>query len=1088
MPLPLPADPARVPEEPLDEGIEADIAKRFARALAQFNGDIDKTTEYFLGIALPWVTNVPSRASPLTTKNKSYVTSKWGCYLCIMQATTQASVGRELWWEEHVVAYYSSFVVYIAKTARVSPGTQIRARTLSGYCRIWIVCVRRYCVGDPQPDGSRRLTGLQVLKTRGVYEKLMDILHHYIFDNHLERGPKYKAYFGRGEVWIIIKMLLDSAKDDGQHMLVVIHFIIRLLFTFYGTFRPSSMGHSHDKGFEAGLFAKVGDIEIHKYGFGRFVAYFHCRNFKGSADTDVAVEKSYKFDFVLHAHNIFFDTSLWIIIAFWMRGLFAKNYPTLLDVFCDPSARLTLDPTRLDEPLFPLANPGGRGFCQPLSPVSAGQISRQVVEATGKAGLGSAGLTAFRRDAGDHFSTVFSVPIAQSIMNHNVGDAAVLESYYLEGPVMYNLTAARLGEVVVDGTPLPGAFRKHYGRNPVMRSFVDVMLINKWRSQKDPSTLEAEAKQKAARKEAQNAASAETVEAIEDLWREFRTHVGAKPLSGQQFKEPQHNAANARKWVEKLTILPGASGPQRAQAKAYLVFLTPGGSLQKAKEIVDRMEGLRIEKGNQRRLAGRKTTRKNERARTQALRDRNREVTGTREERDQVLEESMGVDQGVTDAMNAHITPDQFASLDMSRPLEELAKDIMTHKTQNEMERAGEDYAKEILSMGKGLEKQRKEDEQEEAALAAFEAELLEEEQEIGITPEDQERMNRLVNGSSASDAATDSQEEAVRRDLQREPEGLPIDGEAAEKAEFDPLKLDDRFAKLFVANEIARAWIEDRETAAGELTWTDEEKIAANLNPSVQRLICHICLERGKPRSKIGWTKSLLRRHMIQNHSDWHVLLESAHENDIWTCPGCGEEWDTVEGLKHHVHTPSTIKVCPRHDEHYRIYKLYKKEEQQYHQTESATGRDVEDSAASPSASETVANLPSAPPATAPAKKSRGRPKKKKAAAAEAPSSTTAPPAPGPSSAGPSRARGTATAAAGPSTATAPAAPAARSPTPFSPSPSFIPSFTTESPSVASSRPTYATVANPAYRANVHRLHGLLSTIKLQPVKSTSV
>ncbi|KAF6747922.1 hypothetical protein DFP72DRAFT_1174636 [Ephemerocybe angulata] len=908
--------------------VTPDVSSNVLRSLDGFQdkfGSIDKAREHFSATIGPTTVNVPSKYAPSTQYHYAFVLRAWILLLSILPSPPIKL--ENIWNEKVIFDWFKSLPMWFVANAKVgSTDRKLRARTLDTYCRIFLILVKNN--GCSFENGIWVRAGGAILTQLNVYGHMLDTVCHVIFTQGLERGLREKAYYGRLELMLIMQYVYKMAKS-GPKMIVSLMNIIRLLFTFFGTYRPSSLGWVSDKGRAAGLYPKIGDLKIFKDGWGIFRVIFYCRNYKGSLDAARAKEKSMTFDPVQLPHNIMNDVSLWIVTALWKRNMFVKKYKNTIELFSDPDLIMQLREDCLHLPLFPAAKTGGRGLLEGV-PAGAKAASDFVAMACHAVGLARAGTTSFRRETGNKYGYTVSKEMAKTVMSHSDMASKSLDEYYSKGANNYNLTQLRLGEVEgdVDGKSFQEMFMKDLdiGRTALLSTFIDVVVLAEKKEAGDEELLSKDAEARESIRKAQDESTHEMAVLVEAKFRELMACI--HPL-----KKKNGSSHTLKPVLRNATSVISKLRGTKAQDGGYTVKLLSPHTLANAEAIYAEMKKICENKTALGRQVGKRGKREQEKAKDRELENRQRQPEGSTIKRKAVLNRvTSTVDPLVVQSATAEGAQAALQQLrDAANEDEAVAESIAHDGVRIPMSFLNDDSdapppppattpsvstIQELLDNANAFEQAINVDAREDRELNddmdEIDRDMHDELQALHFhtEPGQKERRNHLITRTIEDGYLEDQR---IEHEDERELDEVqkPEDGEA------NPFKgIDVRLVKFLAVTRIASIF--EREVDLEDLmtAWTDEEKEARGLDPKVGHYSCSICLARSgeelvesTPIRRTKW-----ERHMAEKHDDWAEFLESRLnvETRLYKCPGCIASFDSCGGLSLHI-SSSSVKCSAR-------------------------------------------------------------------------------------------------------------------------------------------------------------------------------
>ncbi|KAK0457415.1 uncharacterized protein EV420DRAFT_1643757 [Desarmillaria tabescens] len=345
--------------------------------------------------------DVTSSESPSTRDARLQMEGSWVDFI----HRVLPNVPAENAWDPAVVAiagpkfmFFLASHLFLAHTTkpRATDKKVIKSRTLVCFMNLFLHLVLRYTT-DPV---TKKKCGLQLLTKYNLFQKLKDQVQSLIFHLKLDRHFDKRWFFGRLEIQLVI----DTAMKSRSTRLVKINTMMRILFPFYMTTRPSTLGPM-------------------------------CREYRDLG----------------FAHNISFCVASWMMAYLFAIEAFETKFKTLGEMFAFKGLEYPLDPAMSGYPVFPAAKPGGREFIIPYQACSSGGISESIGGLLTAAELPMAGGYALRREAGDTYGMMLSARIARDILKH-VQDGCFRE-HYSRDVENYDVVLLRNNEV--DGISVP---------------------------------------------------------------------------------------------------------------------------------------------------------------------------------------------------------------------------------------------------------------------------------------------------------------------------------------------------------------------------------------------------------------------------------------------------------------------------------------------------------------------------------------------------------------------------------------------------------------------------------------------------------
>ncbi|KAK0499759.1 hypothetical protein EDD18DRAFT_1103061 [Armillaria luteobubalina] len=317
-------------------------------------------------------------------------------------STVKAREYLEMCWVEFVQR------VHTIKPRRVGR-VYMKARTLFEFMTLFIHLIIRYTV-DP---ATSRMCGMVLLTKFKVHSRMKDqtlsLIHHFNLDRYYDK----KWYYGRAE----LQILIDTAMQSPSMRLVKINVILRALFAFYMTSRPSSMGPFCREYAALGYYLKLKNLRIYRQSHMVWTIAVNFRNYKGN-NSFLGKEQTFYLELNLQQ--------------------------SLAELFACEQAELALDPANYEWAVFPAIQPGGRSFFSFKKAATSLAISASIGALCKMAGLAVVGGYAFRREAGDAFSLYFDERTARDIMAHE--GESVFANHYSRGVEHINVVSVRMQE------------------------------------------------------------------------------------------------------------------------------------------------------------------------------------------------------------------------------------------------------------------------------------------------------------------------------------------------------------------------------------------------------------------------------------------------------------------------------------------------------------------------------------------------------------------------------------------------------------------------------------------------------------------
>ncbi|KAK0243785.1 hypothetical protein EDD85DRAFT_173455 [Armillaria nabsnona] len=385
--------------------------------------------------------NVISSESPSSRDARLQMEASW---VDLVRRVLPNVPPENAWDPAVVVVVGPKFMYFLAHTTtpRSKDKKVIKSRTLVCFMNLFLHLVLRYTT-DPV---TKQKCGLQLLTKYNLFQRLKDQVQSLIFHLKLDRHFDKRWFFGRLEIQLVI----DTGMKSRSTRLVKINTIMRILFPFYMTTRPSTLGPMCREYRDLGFYLKLENLRVYRRGDMDFTIAVHFKNYKGN-NKALGEEQRFFLNSVTKSHNISFCVASWMMAYLFAIEAFETKYKTVGEMLAFKGLEYRLDPTMSGFALFPAAKPGGREFIIPYQACSSGGISESIGGLLTAALLPMAGGYAFRREAGDAYGQMLSARIARDILKH-VQDGCYRDHYSRD---VENYNVVRLRNNEVDGTPVP---------------------------------------------------------------------------------------------------------------------------------------------------------------------------------------------------------------------------------------------------------------------------------------------------------------------------------------------------------------------------------------------------------------------------------------------------------------------------------------------------------------------------------------------------------------------------------------------------------------------------------------------------------
>ncbi|KAF9009463.1 hypothetical protein BDQ17DRAFT_1062943 [Cyathus striatus] len=624
-PVPIPESSTAKPKK----------AKRISKLTQDFHtatGHLDEAGLAKLAASFQeWAATVPSRESKSTRDHRERIEADWEAFLQIFYP----QVTEESVWTFDVVKQGAiEFLRFKVVATSPLPGKSVlKARTLEGWFHSFVTSIAK----NTRDPVSKELRGMVLLAHDGLYHKLKDAVIYLIQERALDRKLNPKQYFGRSHLQAMFSYMLKSSKVNGR--VAVLQQIFRILCSFYMTSRPSTLGVPEAKWRELGYYPKLRDVRIFRLGLYLYKIEVHWEHFKGKRNTATADEQVFILDSVKLGHNLLFDPTLYLVLFLFCRKAFGEKYPTLDALLSDDSAELSIDESKLDDPLFLELKFGGKEFVTPEAPATAASASHTFGDWAQKAGLPRAGMSAIRRDAGNNYGLQLSFEIAQDLMNHAPSDShSVYRKSYSRNTANYAVVGIRLGEEAGPGEAYPGqVLHRQESRMDLKDPVIDALLYQLSSTKLEEDKAAKEARMEAINKDPEMISLLAECDEVSDKYEScFSKGTAAY----------ERNLANVHLMYE-IGSGNKKQGTEKKRAYGDLFFLS--GRKEEALQIMHQLEKIYKRMRSLHQRLERKMHQEEFRQRTLTL--QNKSVAGTTTERAAALLQSRALAPEVIDAL-----------------------------------------------------------------------------------------------------------------------------------------------------------------------------------------------------------------------------------------------------------------------------------------------------------------------------------------------------------------------------------------------------------------------------------------------------
>ncbi|RDB18274.1 hypothetical protein Hypma_000479 [Hypsizygus marmoreus] len=567
------------------------LVQNMNKMASNYPGGREAMMAHFEQNATEWAAAVKGRSAPKTEQLRKRIMQCWG----VMLKDVCPSLPPNAFWDVAVVKRYSViFLQFLVDHTPPRPGhATIKARTLTEWFALFSHNIVRYCT-DPVRNVA---CGLELLTQGDLFTDLRNqvssLIHHYKLDRTYDR----RVYFGRAEVQILIETALQ-----GKSRQVNIQNIIKLLFPFYMSCRPSSMGPACTEYATLGYYLTLDKIKIFCHGHMRWHIEIDLQNFKGHNDV-AAAQQIFILDPVQLTHNALFDIVPYILAYFFLRGVFEIPYETIEELCADNRAQIPLDPAKGKEPLFLALVPGGHAFDEPLRPAMS-----------------------------HSFGNLMGADVAKMVLAHKSG--GVFAKHYSRNTANLAVIPLRLGEI-----QLQGAEGKTNADRHAFASLAVEVLVRRNQALNDKGLSPAELKEM----------NAKIRNRVVDEMPEMRILLQAYQQAWSSYAAcfTESIVLYSRKLVQNIRrVYDIAAGIKRLKKPDHppLTFL-PGleaEALRCRDDLIDKNTEIRRNRKHLRRMAAR-----------QAQKDYNASMrgalSGSHEERNKMVTMSTGVSNVITD-------------------------------------------------------------------------------------------------------------------------------------------------------------------------------------------------------------------------------------------------------------------------------------------------------------------------------------------------------------------------------------------------------------------------------------------------------
>ncbi|KAK0455237.1 uncharacterized protein EV420DRAFT_589675 [Desarmillaria tabescens] len=237
--------------------------------------------------------------------------------------------------------------------------------------------------------------------------------------------------------------MIDTAMRSKNMRLVKMNVILRVLFPFYMTSRPSSMGPFCKEYADLGYYLKLRNLRIYRRSRLVWTIAINFRNYKGN-NSFLTKEQTFYLESVTRPHNLTFCVVTWMMTYLYAINAFKKKFESLRALFDCEDGEVELDEDVDEWACFPAIKQGGREFIEFTRPATAVAISASTGSLCKMSGLATVGNYAVRRDTGDKFNLMFDEATARMVMAHETD--SIFRNHYSKETETVDVVGARIGE------------------------------------------------------------------------------------------------------------------------------------------------------------------------------------------------------------------------------------------------------------------------------------------------------------------------------------------------------------------------------------------------------------------------------------------------------------------------------------------------------------------------------------------------------------------------------------------------------------------------------------------------------------------
>ncbi|KAJ7367697.1 hypothetical protein DFH08DRAFT_829154 [Mycena albidolilacea] len=355
-----------------------------------------------------WILTNISRHNPHTMRHIELIRG----YYETLVSEWSPNIPKEDWWLAPVILKHAPICVRVY--ANSAPGTHgrlhIKSSTLVSFTNRLVTEIAHQARNE---DGSK--AGMALLCKEKLYDTLHNAVNTLVIELGLDRHADEKLIFGELELMMMIQTALKSS-TSGFTRLSKLQDITLLLFLFFSSARPSTLGPTHKQFREEGKFPRLDAIKIEAQALLAFRTKARMTDFKGHYGS-IGLAVTYNMVSPALWANVFLDINLYLIPLLVERRALV-GIETIEDVINGNHSQLQIKPEKAKEPFFCTILPGGRGL-DPSKPMMSKAAGACVTTMASAAFLkGGGGGYKMRRFGANIMAHIMGKETAEMLLTH----------------------------------------------------------------------------------------------------------------------------------------------------------------------------------------------------------------------------------------------------------------------------------------------------------------------------------------------------------------------------------------------------------------------------------------------------------------------------------------------------------------------------------------------------------------------------------------------------------------------------------------------------------------------------------------------